>query len=69
MVRKILVVDDTRNVQLMLKDFLQTQDYQVLTAYDGKEGVEVVRSENPDIVLLDIMMPRMDGYKIQVTNF
>ena len=63
MARKILVVDDTRNVQLMLKDFLETQDYQVLTAYDGKEALEVIQAEDPDIILLDIMMPRMDGYQ------
>ncbi len=63
MVRKILVVDDTRNVQLMLKDFLQTQDYQVLTAYDGKEALDMVQKDDPDMILLDIMMPRMDGYQ------
>lgn len=63
MARKILVVDDTRNVQLVISDFLSAQEYQVLTASDGREALEVVRQSSPDLVLLDIMMPNMDGYK------
>lgn len=61
--RKILVVDDTRNVQLLLTDFLSGQDFEVLTASDGREALDVVREANPDLVLLDIMMPNMDGYQ------
>ncbi len=63
MARKILVVDDTRNVQVLLSDFLLSQDFEVLTAYDGREALEVVRESNPDLILLDIMMPNMDGYQ------
>ena len=63
MARKILVVDDTRNVQLVISDFLSAQEYQVLTASDGREALEVVRQSAPDLVLLDIMMPNMDGYQ------
>ncbi len=63
MARKILVVDDTRNVQVMLSDFLANQDFEVLTAADGREAQEVLRSESVDLVLLDIMMPNMDGYQ------
>jgi len=63
MTRKILVVDDTRNVQLMLSDFLSSQNYQVLTASDGREALEAVRESNPDLILLDVMMPNMDGYQ------
>jgi DNA-binding response OmpR family regulator len=63
MPRKIMVVDDTHNVQLLLKDFLQSQDYQVFTAIDGREALEVVEKVDPDLILLDIMMPRMDGYQ------
>lgn len=61
--RKILVVDDTRNVQLMLSDFLTSQDYEVLIASDGNEALESVRQCHPDLILLDIMMPNMDGYQ------
>jgi DNA-binding response OmpR family regulator len=63
MMRKILVVDDTRNVQVLLSDFLGSQDFTVITASDGREALEVMREANPDLVLLDIMMPNMDGYQ------
>ena len=63
MTRKILVVDDTKNVQIMLSDFLGGQDFEVLTASDGREALDVVHTANPDLVLLDIMMPNMDGYQ------
>jgi len=63
MTRKILVVDDTRNVQIMLTDFLSGQEFEVLTASDGREALEVVNTSHPDLILLDIMMPNMDGYQ------
>lgn len=63
MSRKILVVDDTRNVQVLLSDFLSSQDYDVITASDGREALEMVQTHSPDLVLLDIMMPNMDGYQ------
>ncbi len=63
MSRKILVVDDTRNVQMLLSDFLGSQDFEVLTASDGREALAVVHATNPDLILLDIMMPNMDGYQ------
>jgi DNA-binding response OmpR family regulator len=63
MARKILVVDDTHNVQVMLRDFLSGQDFEVLEAYDGREALEVVGDASPDLILLDIMMPTMDGYQ------
>jgi DNA-binding response OmpR family regulator len=63
MPRKILVVDDTRNVQVLLSDFLSSQGFEILAAYDGREALEVVHSAAPDLILLDIMMPRMDGYQ------
>jgi DNA-binding response OmpR family regulator len=63
MTRRILVVDDTRNVQVLLSDFLSSQDYEVLTASDGREALEAVQRSAPDLILLDIMMPNMDGYQ------
>lgn len=63
MPRKILVVDDTRNIQMLLSDFLSGRDFEVLTASDGREALEVVHSADPDLILLDIMMPTMDGYQ------
>ena len=63
MTRKILVVDDTRNMQAMLRDFLETQDFTVVAASDGVEAFDVLRSSPVDLILLDIMMPNMDGFQ------
>ncbi len=63
MKRKLLVVDDTRNVQLLLSDFLEGQNFEVLTASDGREAMALVHTTQPDLILLDIMMPLMDGYQ------
>ncbi len=63
MARKILVVDDTRNVQIMLGDFLTGQEFEVVNASDGREALEVCKSSLPDLILLDIMMPTMDGFQ------
>lgn len=63
MTRKILVVDDTRNVQVLLSDFLTSQDFEVRTASDGREALEAVHEFCPDMILLDIMMPNMDGFQ------
>ena len=63
MSRKILVVDDTRNVQLMLQDFLENQGFEIRLAYDGIEAGEIFHAGGIDLILLDIMMPHMDGYQ------
>jgi DNA-binding response OmpR family regulator len=63
MTNTVLVVDDTRNVRTMLSDFLGSQKFEVLTAADGREALAIVQSANPDLILLDIMMPNMDGYQ------
>lgn len=63
MTRKILVVDDTVNVRLMLKEFLENQNFEVLQAVNGVEALAICHDQNPDLILLDIMMPTMDGYQ------
>ncbi len=63
MTRTILVVDDTRNMQLLISDFLNSQGFTVLTASDGREALEVVHQSQPNLILLDVMMPTMDGYQ------
>jgi OmpR family response regulator RpaB len=63
MARKVLVVDDTRNVQVMLQEYLQSQFFEVLLAADGREALEQFHTENPDLILLDVMMPNMDGFQ------
>jgi|SRR5581483_509331 DNA-binding response OmpR family regulator len=62
MAQTILVVDDKANVRVMLKDYLSEQGYRVVTAENGQDALFVSRYEKPDLVLLDIMMPKMDGY-------
>lgn len=61
---KILVVDDNLANVKMLRDRLRGAGYEVVEAYDGVEGLEKAEAEGPDLVLLDIMMPKMDGYEV-----
>ncbi|WP_317855460.1 response regulator [Chakrabartyella piscis] len=61
--KKILIVDDERNIVEIIAFNLKKEGYEVLKASDGMEGVALAFSENPDLILLDIMMPRMDGYE------
>ncbi len=58
---KILIVDDEADILELLEYNLVKEGYQVLTATDGKAAIEVATKENPDMILLDIMMPKMDG--------
>ncbi|TSA16541.1 MAG: response regulator, partial [Betaproteobacteria bacterium] len=64
MTAKVLVVDDTPMNVKMLADVLTFKGYDVVTAGGGKEGLAKVESEAPDIVLLDVMMPDLDGYAV-----
>ena len=61
---KILVVDDEQAVRESLRRSLIFNGYEVLTANDGLEAVETVRAENPELLILDIMMPNMDGLEV-----
>lgn len=61
---KILVVDDEQAVRESLRRSLRFNGYEVLTANDGLEGVETVRAENPELLILDVMMPNMDGLEV-----
>lgn len=58
---KILVVDDDINIVKLIKLYLEKEDYTVCTASDGTEALDVWKRENPALVVLDIMMPRLDG--------
>jgi DNA-binding response OmpR family regulator len=61
---KVLVVDDDRAIQQLLEVNLELDGYDVAKAVDGAEALEMVASFAPDIVLLDVMMPRMDGREV-----
>ncbi|MFW5941641.1 MAG: response regulator [bacterium] len=62
MAETILVVDDKANVRALLRDYLTEQGFEVVTAENGRNALFVAREANPDLILLDIMMPEMDGY-------
>lgn len=61
--KKILLVDDSSTVLLMERMILAKSAYDVVTARDGQEGVEKARAEKPDLILMDVVMPRMDGFE------
>lgn len=61
---KILVVDDEKSIVDILDFNLKKAGHAVLRAYDGKTGLEMARSENPDLILLDVMLPHMDGFEV-----
>jgi DNA-binding response OmpR family regulator len=62
--KKILVIDDLPENVFMLQDRLEHEGYQVITAYDGKAGIEKAVSELPDLILLDVMMPEVTGIEV-----
>jgi two-component system alkaline phosphatase synthesis response regulator PhoP len=64
---KVLVCDDERHIVRLIQVNLERQGYQVVTAFDGKEGLEKIRSEKPNLVVLDVMMPYMDGFEVLKT--
>jgi DNA-binding response OmpR family regulator len=64
MAYKVLVVDDERTTVELLKLKLLDAKYEVVTALNGREGLEKVASDNPDIILLDLMMPEMNGFDV-----
>ena len=61
---RILVVDDEPDLVIVLKIGLETEGYDVLTASDGEQGLALARQSMPDLLVLDLMLPRMDGYKV-----
>ena len=62
--KKILVVDDEAEIVELISMVLEDGDYFVLSAYDGEQALEIVREERPDLVLSDVMMPRLDGREL-----
>ena len=64
---KILVVDDEPHIVKLIKSRLEANHYEVITAGDGEECIKKVISEKPDLLILDVMMPVMDGYSTLIT--
>ena len=61
---KILAVEDDASVLAVTKQRLESAGYEVLTAVEGKEGLKKARSENPDLIILDLLLPNLNGYQI-----
>lgn len=58
---KILIVDDDGGIRMLLSKFLEREGFEIVVAEDGLEGVEIAKKTQPDIIILDVVMPRMDG--------
>ena len=67
MKKKLLVVDDEKNFRDVIRTRLENNGYDVVLASDGDDGVNKAKEEKPDLILLDIMMPKMDGYTVLKT--
>lgn len=64
MKKKILIVDDEAHIVELVKVCLEDSDYDLVDAYDGQEALEKAESERPDLILLDIMLPKLDGFEV-----
>jgi two-component system alkaline phosphatase synthesis response regulator PhoP len=62
--KKILVVDDEPDLVETVRFPLELEGYQVLVSYNGEDGLNQARGENPDLIILDLMLPKLDGYKV-----
>ncbi len=61
---RLLLIDDDVNFVMLMGEYLERLGFDVSCAYDGKQGLDLARQQNPDLVVCDIMMPKMDGYEV-----
>lgn len=66
--RRVLIVDDDSDIRAAIAEILASEGFAVIEAADGLEGLRLARDERPDLVLLDLMMPRMDGYEFRAAQ-
>ena len=64
MAKKILVVDDEKPISDIIKFNLEKEGYEVVVAFDGEEALEKVEGEKPDLIILDLMLPKIDGLEV-----
>ena len=64
MAKKILIVEDDLGISLGLKDEFESEGYEVLSAVDGEQGLKAAKNQKPDLIILDIMLPGLDGYEV-----
>ncbi len=65
--KKLLLIDDDPNLILLVKDYLEFRGYDVVTAENGREALQVLEQQTPDMIICDVMMPEMDGYSLVST--
>jgi len=61
--KRILIIEDQEDNRAIMRDLLSTAGYMLIEALDGEEGVRLARSERPDLILMDIQLPVLDGYE------
>jgi DNA-binding response OmpR family regulator len=64
MPKKILIVDDEPNIVIPLQFILEKNNYDVLVGYNGEDALDIIAKDEPDLILLDIMLPGIDGYEV-----
>ena len=64
MAQKILIADDEEDVKIVIQLFLESKGYEIATAYDGLDAIDRAREEKPDMIILDVMMPVIDGFEV-----
>ncbi len=64
MSKKILIVDDEKDITETISFMLKAKGYEVIEGYDGEEGLKLAKENMPDLIILDVMMPKINGYKI-----
>ncbi len=62
--KRVLIVDDEKDLADMVRFRLEANGYEISLAHDGQQALEVARKEKPDLIILDLMLPKMDGYKV-----
>ena len=62
--KRLLLIDDDPNLILLVKDYLEFRGYEVMTAENGREALEMLDKDTPDMIICDVMMPEMDGYSL-----
>jgi DNA-binding response OmpR family regulator len=61
---KVLIIEDDEHINLLIAENLKSENYEVFSAYDGLEGLEAARRHMPDLILLDLLLPKMNGWEV-----